>query len=151
MAGLAAKPIIDMDVVVRRVCDVATAIERLVAVGYGDQGDLGIPGRQAHGAPADGPYHHLYIVIEGDQAHRDHIDLRDYLRHHPDEADRYAARKRELAFLLETDRNAYVSAKSGVIEELLTRARREAAQSQVETRDAPVSDRRRRQQQREGT
>ena len=65
---------------------------------------LGIPGREARGGPPDGPYHHLYVVVEGNQAHRDHVDLRDYLRRHPEQARRYAARKREIAFLLETHR-----------------------------------------------
>jgi GrpB-like predicted nucleotidyltransferase (UPF0157 family) len=50
--------------------------------------------------------------------------LRDYLRCHHDDAYRYGARKRELAFLLEADREAYLSAKSDLIEELLRRARR---------------------------
>jgi GrpB-like predicted nucleotidyltransferase (UPF0157 family) len=126
VVGLAGKPIIDMDVVVQRASDVATAVDRLVAVGYSDQGDLGIAGRQALRAPADGPYHHLYVVVEGNQAHRDHVDLRDYLRRHPDEARRYAALKRQIAVLLQTDRSAYVSAKSELVEELLTQARREA-------------------------
>ena len=126
VVGLAGKPIIDMDVVVRSASDVATAVERLVAVGYSDQGDLGIPGRQALRPPEDGPYHHLYVVVEGNRAHRDHVDLRDYLRRHPDDARRYAVLKRKIAYLLATDRNAYVSAKSELVEELLTRARRDA-------------------------
>jgi GrpB-like predicted nucleotidyltransferase (UPF0157 family) len=121
--GLPAKPIVDMDVVVRVVTDVAPAIKRLVAIGYTHEGDLGIAGREAFRAPPDGPYHHLYVVVEGSKPHRDHLDLRDYLRRHPDEADRYAARKREIAFLLEADRQAYVAAKSDLIEEFLRRAR----------------------------
>jgi GrpB-like predicted nucleotidyltransferase (UPF0157 family) len=45
-------------------------------------------------------------------------------RRHPDDARRYAARKREIASLLETDRSAYVLARGDLIEELLRRARR---------------------------
>jgi GrpB-like predicted nucleotidyltransferase (UPF0157 family) len=37
---------------------------------------------------------------------------------------RYAEKKRELASLLLTDREAYTDGKSGVIEEMLRRARR---------------------------
>ena len=119
--GLAAKPVIDMDVVVSAVGDVTPAIQRLVAIGYTRQGDLGVLGREALDAPRDGPYHHLYVVVEGNQAHCDHVDLRDYLRRHPDEARRYAVRKHEIAPLLETDRTAYVLAKSDLVEELLSR------------------------------
>lgn len=121
--GLAGKPIIDMDVVVPTTRAVRPAIERLVAAGYTHQGDLGVAGREAFLAPPDAPYHHLYLVVEGSQALRDHLDLRDYLRRHPDEARRYAATKWELAPLLATDRAAYVSAKSVLVDELLKRAR----------------------------
>src|SRR5688500_13075223 len=43
--GLAAKPIIDVDVIVRPE-DVGVAIERLGAIGYVHRGDLGIAGRE---------------------------------------------------------------------------------------------------------
>jgi GrpB-like predicted nucleotidyltransferase (UPF0157 family) len=67
---------------------------------------------------------HLYVVTCGSQAHRDHIDLRDYLREHPSEAARYAELKHQLAPLLSADRAAYTEGKSNLITELLARARR---------------------------
>jgi GrpB-like predicted nucleotidyltransferase (UPF0157 family) len=121
--GLAGKPIIDMDVVVPTTRAVRPAIERLVAAGYTHQGDLGVAGREAFAAPPHAPYHHLYLVVEDSQAHRDHVDLRDYLRRRPEEARRYAATKWELAPLLVTDRAAYVSTKGVLVEELLKNAR----------------------------
>src|SRR5579862_585811 len=45
--GLAAKPIIDIDVVVEADTDVSLAIERLAVLGYQHRGDLGIEGREA--------------------------------------------------------------------------------------------------------
>ena len=45
--GLASKPIVDMDVVIRAVSDLALAVRRLEGVGYRHQGDLGILGREA--------------------------------------------------------------------------------------------------------
>ena len=42
--GLAAKPIIDIDVVVAA-CDVEAAIQALAGIGYNHEGNLGIPGR----------------------------------------------------------------------------------------------------------
>jgi GrpB-like predicted nucleotidyltransferase (UPF0157 family) len=63
--GLAAKPIIDVDVVVAA-ADVGRAVRALAALGYEDEGDLGVPGREALRAPAtDLPYHHLYVVVAG--------------------------------------------------------------------------------------
>lgn len=52
--GLAAKPIIDLDVVVRSSDDVPTAVRLLESLGYRHEGDLGVPGREAFlaiGAP----------------------------------------------------------------------------------------------------
>lgn len=122
--GLAGKPIIDIDVVLAQASQVPAAIGRLDALDYWHQGDLGVVGREAFRSPPGGHYHHLYVVVEGSKPHRDHIDLRDHLREHPDEARRYAKRKRALAHLLVTDREAYTSGKSNLIEDMLARARR---------------------------
>jgi GrpB-like predicted nucleotidyltransferase (UPF0157 family) len=46
------------------------------------------------------------------------------LRRHPDAARRYAAEKRRLAHLLESDRNAYVDGKAWVVRELLGDSRK---------------------------
>jgi GrpB-like predicted nucleotidyltransferase (UPF0157 family) len=89
--GLAAKPIIDIDVVVRSAEDVPTAIERLRALGYVYQGDKGIRGREAFMWPRGARAHHLYVVVRGSQPHLDHIHFRDYLRDHPEVAREYAA------------------------------------------------------------
>ncbi|MER7246791.1 GrpB family protein [Kribbella sp. NPDC000426] len=121
--GLAAKPIIDLDIVVPSADLVPKAIELLVAAGYRHEGDAGIPGREAFALPPDvAHYHHLYVVVEGNKAHRDHVLLRDHLRTNPVDRERYAARKRELAHLLTTDRTAYVDGKGALVEELIARA-----------------------------
>ena len=121
--GLEAKPVIDMDVVVPDRARVKAAIGALEAGGWRHQGDQGIAGREAFQPPADAIYHQLYVVIAGTKAHRDHVDLRDYLRAHPDEAARYGKLKRELAPLLVMDRPAYTNGKAGLISELLWLAR----------------------------
>ena len=81
--GLASKPIIDMDVVVADKRAVRPAIAALSAAGWRHEGDLGVPGQEAMRPPPDAAYHHLYVVVAGSQAHRDRIDLRDFLRAHP--------------------------------------------------------------------
>ena len=92
--GLAAKPIIDIDVVLNSADDVPTAIERLRSLGYLYQGDKGIKGREAFLWPRGTRPHHLYVVVEGSQPHLDHVEFRDYLRGHPEVADEYASLKR---------------------------------------------------------
>ena len=51
--GLGAKPIIDVDAVLRDRNDLPMVIERLAAYGYVHQGDLGLPGREAFFRPRD--------------------------------------------------------------------------------------------------
>jgi GrpB-like predicted nucleotidyltransferase (UPF0157 family) len=124
--GLAAKPIVDMDVVVPTEADIPDAVHRLESDGYIHRGDLGIPGRQAFDVPPDLPYHHLYVVAAGTKPHLDHVLLRDYLRGHPDAADRYGRRKLEVAHLITAEsRQAYMEAKAAIVEELLGIARQE--------------------------
>ncbi|NUS00115.1 MAG: GrpB family protein, partial [Kribbellaceae bacterium] len=121
--GLAAKPSIEVDVVVPAAEQVPAAIARLTAAGYRHEGDQGIPGREAFALPPDAVhYHHLYVVVDGNKAFRDHILLRDHLRADAADRERYAERKRELAHLLSTDRTAYVSGKGALVEELIARA-----------------------------
>ena len=122
--GLDAKPVIDLDVVVPDDAALPAAIEALAAAGWQHQGNLGIPGREAFLPPADAVYHHLYAVAAGSQPHRDHVDLRDFLRAHPAAAARYGGLKRQLAALLRTDRPAYSDGKAEMISELLRQARR---------------------------
>lgn len=121
--GLAAKPIIDLDVVVPAAPLVPAVTERLAGLGYEHEGDLGIAGREAFRQPEGLPYHHLYVVVDGSPPYLDHVDLRDYLRSHPAEASRYARRKHEVAHLLTVDRQAYVDAKADLVRELLAKAR----------------------------
>jgi GrpB-like predicted nucleotidyltransferase (UPF0157 family) len=127
--GLAAKPIIDVDIVVHDEADVDAVIERLEPIGYMDWGDLGVEGRQAlfeTGGPFTLAYHHLYVVVEGTRAHLDHVLFRDYLRGHPAAAVAYAARKLDVAHLITVaSREGYLEAKSGIVEEILGRARAE--------------------------
>jgi GrpB-like predicted nucleotidyltransferase (UPF0157 family) len=121
--GLVAKPIVDIDVVVPGAAGVGPAIRALAAAGWEHEGDLGIAGREAFLPPADAAYHHLYVVVEGSGAHRDHVDLRDFLRSQPRQAARYGELKRQLAVLLEDDRGAYARGKAEMITELLRLAR----------------------------
>lgn len=121
--GLAAKPIVDVDVVVRSESEVTAAIAAITDRGWTHQGNLGIPAREAFTGRSDLPPHHLYLVVAGSQPHLDHVDLRDHLRAHPLDAARYGALKLGLGPLLAEDRDAYLAGKSELIAELLATAR----------------------------
>ena len=123
--GLAAKPIIDLDVVVATDEDVRPAIERLRSIGYRWRGDLGVGGREAFAPPGDDrlPRHHLYLVVDGNRAHQDHVLLRDLLRDDPEARARYAELKRANVARSGGDIDVYVAAKAALVAELLARAR----------------------------
>jgi GrpB-like predicted nucleotidyltransferase (UPF0157 family) len=121
--GLAAKPVIDIDVVVRSPEDVPRAIERLRGLGYVYQGDKGIAGREAFMWPPGTPAHHLYVVAEGSGPHGDHIEFRDHLRRNPDVAREYAELKRSLAAKDADDRVAYAEGKAAFIARTLAAAK----------------------------
>lgn len=122
VAGLAAKPIVDMDVVVGSSDDVPAAVERVCALGYLYQGDKGVPGREAFLWPEGAPPHHLYVVVADSPAHAQHVLFRDHLREHPELAEEYAALKRELAARYGTDRIGYTDAKDEFVTRVLARA-----------------------------
>lgn len=117
--GLEAKPIVDIDVVLRRADDMPEAIRLLTGAGYAHLGDLGIVDREAFRAPAHLPRHHLYVCPAGSAALRAHLMLRDALRNDPDLAAAYGALKRELAERFADDRDSYVEGKTPFITSVL--------------------------------
>jgi len=121
--GLAAKPVIDMDVVVDDESKVRPAIERLRTIGYQWRGDLGVPGRQAFFQPESAIKHHLYLVVDGSKAHLDHVLLRDLLREDPAACKAYGELKKRNAAEVDGDIELYGARKNDLITELLTRAR----------------------------
>lgn len=117
--GLAAKPIIDMSVVVKSGEDVPRAIARLATLGYVHRGGLGIKDREAFQSPPDLPAHHLYVCPAESLALRNHVVLRDYLRAHPDVARQYGELKKQLAVEFHDDIDGYVAGKTTFIVDIL--------------------------------
>lgn len=117
--GLAAKPIIDMDVVIASAALIPLAIERLGTLGYVHRGNLGIEGREAFQQPAHLPPHHLYVCLQDSVSLRNHLALRDYLRAHPAAVQAYGALKKRLAQEHAYNIEAYIEAKSDLILSML--------------------------------
>src|SRR5437667_4835478 len=77
--GLAAKPIIDMTVVVPSRPDVTVTIDRLATLGYRHRGNLGIEDREAFDH-ADGlPAHNLYVCPQETLGVINQLAVRDHL------------------------------------------------------------------------
>jgi GrpB-like predicted nucleotidyltransferase (UPF0157 family) len=113
--GLAAKPIIDLDVVLASLVDLPEAIHLLAALGYVHEGDLGVKGREAFRWPSGEARHHVYVLIEGTAELRRHIAFRDALRANAGLRDEFAKLKRSLASRYSGDRDAYTEGKSAFI------------------------------------
>ena len=116
--GLAAKPVIDIDVLLAATGGLPASIARLAPLGYEHEGDLGIAGREAFRHAPALPVHHLYVCDPDCAEYRRHIAFRDYLRRHRDEADAYGALKRRLAEKYRNDRAGYGAAKDAFVHDI---------------------------------
>jgi GrpB-like predicted nucleotidyltransferase (UPF0157 family) len=123
--GLAAKPIIDIDIVVARPESLESVPQRLSEIGYEALGDLGVVGREAFDPlhPERLPEHHLYLVVENNKAHLDHWLLRDHLRLSAEARARYATAKQDNAWKSHGDLKVYTARKAALVAEMLTAAR----------------------------
>lgn len=119
--GLAAKPVVDLDVVVGSPNDLETAILKLAQFGYVHEGDLGVQGREAFRAPTGETPHHLYVLVEGSAELERHLTFRDALRADPVLRDQYSSLKRSLAAEHAEDRAAYTDAKTAFVRAVLKR------------------------------
>jgi GrpB-like predicted nucleotidyltransferase (UPF0157 family) len=120
--GLAAKPVVDIDVLLSSAGRLQEAIKRLARLGYVHEGNLGIEGREAFRQPTDEPAHHLYVCAPDTTEFLRHIAFRDYLRFHPESARIYGELKRCLAMEYPSDRARYGSGKDEFVREVLRRA-----------------------------
>jgi GrpB-like predicted nucleotidyltransferase (UPF0157 family) len=109
--GLAAKPVIDIDVVVPEHA-VSVGIARLVALGYEYRGDLGVPQREAFRRPPGSPAHNVYLCPSTSPALANHLAIRDHFRANPSEARSYGELKKRLALNFARDIDGYVEAKT---------------------------------------
>ncbi len=122
VAGLPAKPIIDLTIVVASTQHMISLIGRLEEIDARHRGDLGIPGREAFTRIPGFPPHNLYACVTGSQGLRNHIAVRDFLRSNPDSAIAYGKLKKELARKYPDDIDAYVEGKSSFLLEILEKS-----------------------------
>ncbi|HGP3675159.1 MULTISPECIES: GrpB family protein [Bacillus cereus group] len=105
--GLAAKPVLDIDIVIEDYGFFPKVVTKLEAIGYYHQAKWSYKGREAFGRKdAFVPWseestvwmeHHLYVCDKNSEELRKHIAFRDYLREHEDVAGEYGRLKEELA------------------------------------------------------
>jgi len=118
--GLAAKPVIDCDIVVAE-ADVAAAARVLACLGFTPEGDLGIPLRWAFREPERLARTNTYVVVAGSLSLRNHLAVRDTLRANPRLRDQYAAAKKRVGAIA-ADIDEYGRGKNAIVQQILAAA-----------------------------
>lgn len=118
--GLSAKPILDIDVVVKNYDNFQEVKSRLESLGYYHEGDLGIKDREAFGYTEKHEFmaHHLYVCSQNSEELKRHIAFRDYLRTHKEDREKYSEIKQYASKRYSTDIDSYIEVKSPCIAEI---------------------------------
>ena len=118
--GLSAKPIIDIDVIIKDYSMFDAVVSKLEAIGYLHEGNLGIKDREAF-KYSNKPHlqqHHLYVCPQQSKELYRHITFRDFLINNPEAVKKYSAVKEKAAQLFPDNIEKYIAYKSPCIEEL---------------------------------
>ncbi len=116
--GLAAKPIVDIDLSVPDVEDERAYLDALLAAGYRLR--VREPGHRMVRTPELDV--HVHVCSAGSEWERRHVLFRDWLRHDAADREAYVRLKRELARRDWADMNEYADAKSALVTEIMARA-----------------------------
>ena len=118
--GLSAKPIIDIDVVIKDYSMLDAVISALERIDYHHEGNLGIAGREAfkYEGKTHLRKHHLYVCPRDSEELKRHIAFREYLRSHPEAVREYSRIKEEGAALYPFDIEKYIEHKSPFVEKI---------------------------------
>jgi putative glutamine amidotransferase len=123
VAGLGAKPVVDIQVSVRSMVPRAAYVEPLAQLGYRWALDPWTDEHEFFSRDEDGRRaFHVHVCEEGSEWEQRHIAFRDWLRDHPEDAAVYERLKRELAERHPRDAYTYADKKSAFIREVEARA-----------------------------
>lgn len=115
VAGVAAKPVIDILLEVRDLGRLDAMGDAMRAIGYRPRGELGIPGRRYFSKGGDARTHHIHAFVSSDPHIGEHLAFRDYLRAHAYVASAYARIKQEAADRYRHDPDGYVRCKHAFV------------------------------------
>jgi GrpB-like predicted nucleotidyltransferase (UPF0157 family) len=118
--GLAAKPIIDFDLVIPSMQVFEAVRYALAQLGYRYDGNKGAPGRESFSySDIQGlMQHHLYVCPQGSPELMRHLKFRDYLRTHSRARTAYGDLKKRAAAHHPHDIDAYLEEKGVFIAEI---------------------------------
>ena len=133
ISQLAAKSIIDIDIIYYREEDFDKIQRGLSSLGYYHNGDQGIAGREVFKRVKDFDHptldtikHHLYVCAHDNEELKRHILFRNYLISNPEARAQYEKLKLQLAIEANQDKEAYALSKQErartFIEEIIRKA-----------------------------
>jgi GrpB-like predicted nucleotidyltransferase (UPF0157 family) len=120
--GLAAKPIIDIQISVADLERLAAFRQPLERLGYVYRADNPERTKRYFREPPGRARTHVHVRRAGSFSEQWALLFRDYLRFHPEVAAEYAEEKRHLAIRFRDDRHGYTNAKGPFLWELIRRA-----------------------------
>jgi GrpB-like predicted nucleotidyltransferase (UPF0157 family) len=121
--GMAAKPILDLQLSVADIAAQGLYVQPLEVLGYVFIPDPDSPDFHFFAKPLERPRsHHLHICQAGSEHELRHIAVRDFLQAHSAEASSYETLKRELVDRSPQDRLEYIAGKERHLSELQARA-----------------------------
>jgi len=121
--GISAKPVIDIMPIVSNIQRIDAFDAAMKESGYDAKGEYGIPGRRHFVKGSDASRtHHVHTYEPANPEVERHLDFRDYLCAHFDEAQDYARLKIQLAERFRDDIDGYMAGKDAFIKSILVKA-----------------------------
>jgi GrpB-like predicted nucleotidyltransferase (UPF0157 family) len=121
--GLKAKPIIDIMPVVKNIENIDKYNEKMKSLRYEPKGEYGIKGRRFFMKGGADRTHHVHMFqLNNTEAIDRHLAVRDYLRTHKKEAEKYAEIKSKAAEKYPNDINGYCDYKDKFVKDLEKKA-----------------------------
>lgn len=121
--NMTAKPIIDMMPVVHDITAVDELNAAMIDLGYEPCGEYGIAGRRYFYKGSDQHRtHHVHAFEPNNPQVPNHLDFRDYLCIHPDDAQAYADLKIQVAKDNPYNIQGYIDGKHAFIQEIIAKA-----------------------------
>ena len=120
--GIVAKPLIDIDIILRSSADVPAATRILLEQNYEPHGNRYDDDVWAFMRRDGRPPERIYLCPPNNRTHERRVIFRDYIRAHPAEAAAYAALKLELAGMHRHDGDRYTAEKRHFVDAVIEKA-----------------------------
>lgn len=126
-----AKPIIDILIVVKDIIMVDEYNDQMILLGYKPRGEQGIVGRRYFSKGEDNRTHHVHIYKVGNINIENHLNFKEYLMNHPDEAKTYGELKLHLAKQSPDNVHLYQDGKEAFCNGIVKKAMKWASEERI--------------------